>query len=264
MHKMNSKSFFAALSLMLIVSACGKSMSLQMSGPATVGQVAPVETPTTIDTTKLSQTETPTEKPADEPAKDTKLTRMEELQSYSEYDLKDLKIDSSKGEYLRRSTIQVPPTAAVSKVLSFLLSVKDLKIEADQKITICLEDKLCKTLENNSSAEKLNVVGGPVDPDTTFIDLVALFGLGGKSDTELMEIIHSSSTDFANPNYRKFRFKFEGVTFSSGNLILQVITNDQLPKDFATAPSCYVHGDEDIRELGAPEDTSTKVCSKAE
>jgi len=51
----------------------------------------------------------------------------------------------------------------------------------------------------------------------------------------------------------------------SGSLLVQVITNEKLPANFATAPTCYEHGDEDRNdeETPAKEDEAAKPQTDA-
>lgn len=253
----NAKNLFVALSLTMMIAACGKNMSLQVAK----GDASQNQAPSTIDVTKVAQINVCT------PNADTgsvegvgsssQLNSNESLQPYSIFDMNDLKDSISEETILKRSTLQIAPKEAVSSVLKLGLVLSKSHIMDASKASICIMETECRSL-SESLAKILSVPGFDKTADLE-LDLREVFGLKEKSDVELMDWIYANTTEFARPGYRKFRFSFHGIeSLEGGAVILQVITNEKLPKDFATAPTCYVHGEEDTMEP-AEDETETPV-----
>lgn len=241
MNKMKSPNLLVALSLTMMIAACGKSMSLQVAGESSKAAVD--QTTGTIDTAKIAQTNAC--KPLDPNVVAAATTgvvgvldKNEALQAFSEYDMNELKTGLTEGELLRRATMQIPPKEAVSEVKSLKLTLKNVKVKDITKTAICIIETECHPLTEQM-----------VKGDNVELDVMDVFGVSKKTDLEKMDWIYANSTEFARPGYRKFRFSFVGLdSLEGGELVLQVGTNEKLPADFATKPTCYEHGDEDTRE----------------
>lgn len=214
--KMKSQNLLALLTLTLIVTACGKSMSLQVADGKSGSQN---QTPAVNDVAKIAE-------------KSTSL--------------------------LKRVVFQIAPKEAVNEVLKMELYLNKAVIADAGKASICIIEKECRPLViKDAKAESI------------VLDLREVFDLSKKSSAELMDWIYANTTEFGNPGYRKFRFTFEGISaIECGTMNIQVITNDKLPKDFATKPTCYTHGVADVQEYVAedkdPLDTTTDACKASE
>ncbi len=227
MNKMNTRSLVAALSLMVMVAACGKNMSLQVNGAAAGdGQN---ETSETIDTTKASQKSAP-----------KNLSNDEELQAFSEFDVSDV-AESLKvsGNVLRRATVQVAPKDAITEILKM-----ELVLKKSELVSVLLEKTDLCLIVGNQLADCRTI---STSEDELKIDILEVFGLKEKSLEEQVEWIYANTTAFADPGYRKFRFILKGFKASvSGILNLQVtVDNKKMPENFATAPTCFENGDAD-------------------
>ena len=237
MNKMKSLNLFSALSMLVLVAACGKSMSLQVGD---LGAIVPQNAPsTTIDASKTAVVNaSDTTLPA---TSDKKLDANESLEAFSAYDMKELKATLASSSLLKRATLQIPPKEAIEHVLNLELVFNKANIADASKVSICIVETECRSL-----AALIKDAGA----DSIHLNLLEVFAIDQKTDAEKITWIYSNSTEFANPGYRKFRFTFEGITsVESGSLISQLSVNsDKMPSDFATVPTAYVHGDEDLRE----------------
>ena len=262
-----SQNLLVALSLMLMLGACGKSMSMRVNGVASGSQNL---VGGTIDTTKQKNSEvsigTNTCKPADaviSTATGTntpkKLLANETLESYSAFDMSEMKEKAPADAIFKRSTLQIAPKDAVSQVVSMMLVLKQPKLGDSKKVKICVAEKNCHTIDFSTPDSKA------LDPNAVEYDLRDLFELGQQKTTaDLMDWIYSNSTEFARPGYRKFRFTFEGMTFESGSLIIQLITNEKLPTDFAAQPTCFEHGETDTVEPAPVAASESEVTTETD
>ena len=261
---MKSQNLLVALSLMVMVAACGKSMSLQVKGAAGDAQN---QEASSIDVSKVAQANTCKIADGNTPVVVTgtegskKLDSNECLQSFSEFDMKDLKDKIASSSLLRRSTLQIAPKEAVNQVLNLSLTLTKAHIMDATAASICIVETECRSLQSFIiAAVTKNGKEAPI-----VLDLREVFELTKKTDAEVMDWVYANSTVFAEPGYRKFRFTFEGVeSLESGDLSLQVITNEKLKSDFATKPTCYEHGDEDLREPETDTNTNTNTNTVTE
>ena len=242
MKKMKSQNLLAVLTLMMMVSACGKNMSLQVAGSASSG--AKNDVSTTIDTTKSAGSE------AAKVASDDLKTN-EDLQAFSEFDETDttavVKEEASDSDLKRRTTVQLAPKESITEVLSMDLVLRNPMLKVNSKTEVCLilEDK--NILENKSGMDCQEI--SIADANETKVDLLEVFGLKAKTLSEQVDWIYSHSTSFADPGYRKFRMIIKGVSsVECGELTIQVSVNPKtMPENFATAPTSYKNGEADLR-----------------
>jgi hypothetical protein len=249
MNKMKTQNLLAAVTLMIMAAACGKNMSLQVDGGSDSQNIAP----STIDVTKISQENICTPSVGSAPGSSdgastaAQLDSNESLQSYSVYDMNELKASLSESSILKRSTLQIAPKDAVTSVLKLDLVLNKAVIADVSKTSICIMETECRSLSafiKDAAAEEIT------------LDLREVFALKEKTDAEVMDWIYANTTEFARPGYRKFRFSFEGLTsLEGGAVLLQVTTNEKLPKDFATAPTCYEHAEDTIEAVVEEEAT---------
>jgi len=246
---MKTQKLLVALSLMVMLAACGKSMSLRVNGNTTGAQNT---VPGTIDASKVAQSNICTPNVGTTPVTGAlsapkTLDVNESLQEYSAFDINELKATLPASALLKRSTLQIPPKNSVTKVLKLDLVLNNADIQDASKASICIVETECRSLSDFIT--KATAAVAPEKAVKFELDLREVFGLTQKSDAEVMDWIYANSTEYARPGYRKFRFDFEGISsLESGAVILQVITNEKLPVDFATQPTCYEHGDTDTVE----------------
>jgi len=237
MKNLNSHGFMAAISVVLLVSACGKNMSLQVPSNQT-GQNNGLKT--------QDHASTSTSSPKSAPSSNSSLVAEKlpsavaitgELESYSAYDMKELANDIPTNVLLLRSIQHVEPKNAVSTVKTLELDLDTVTFTDIKSASLCLE-KECRSLAAFITDSKAK---------TFKIDLAKLFEFDLTNTEAVMNWIYINSTPFAQPGYRKFRFRFEGISkIDCAEVIYQTTTNDQLPKDFNSAPTCYENGESDL------------------
>lgn len=215
MKHMNTKNFLMAATFVVLASACGKNMNMRVAGQST--QSAPAG----ADYFKVA------------PAVSA------ELEGLSEFDLKELKDTMTSESLYRRAILHVEPKDAVKRVITLDLILDHAKIADLSKAGICV-DQECRPL-----------AAFITDPTSTTIqfDLRKVFGLDKKTDAEVMDWIYANTSVFGDPGYRKLRLSFQGIeSFECADLNYQTeVSTDKLPKDFASALSCYENGDEDAK-----------------
>ena len=229
MKKLNTHSLLAVLSVVLMVTACGKNMSMQVP-----------------NTTKLKNLTNAKTVAADATVVRTRLPSADaitgDFEALSAFDVanKD-NVISPTATLVRRAILHVEPKEAVSKISMLDVILDHAKIDDVKNVKICLL-KDCRSL-----------TAFIADPSATTIqfDLRKVFALDTKTDAEVMDWINSNTTAFADPGYRKMIISFEGITsIDCGDIVYTTETNDKLPKDFASAPTCFENGETDLYTPG--------------
>jgi hypothetical protein len=237
MKNSNTHLLALALSIVFMVTACGKNMNMRVAGSNATG----TNKAGTIDASKLA-------------APAVTLSSDQEFQEFSEFDKQDKTAVISEGAITKRVTLQIPPKEAVNQVLQVLLTLDHTVLAQPGIASICLS-------ESASTCADLGKFIKDPTATTLQVDLRDAFGLTEKTNAEVMDWIIANSTEYAAPGYRKLRFNFPGVTsIPCGELLITTITNDKLPKDFATAPTSFKNGPTDqVTIVPAPAAVTTET-----
>lgn len=246
MKRTKTHNFFALVLITIMVAACGKNMSLRVNGQdSNQNQTAN----NVNDVAKEANKCTPVENTAagSSAANQPKvLDAIESLQSLSEFDVTELKEKISAESISKRATFQVAPKDAINEVKALTLTLKKPHIMDATKAKICIMESECRSLTQIVVKAVESAPSKEIDLE---LNLLEVFELTGKSTAEITDWIYSNTTEFARPGYRKLRLSLAGIEkIEGGSLVLQLMTNEKLPLDFATKPTCYVNGDADTRE----------------
>lgn len=234
MNRSNYKflNFSLVMTLCMFVSACGKSMSVQVEGEDDKAQ----KTSETIGgKIKLN-------------------VPSQELTNFSQRDFDELGIkEIENGDLYRRAIVQVPVAKAVLKVLDFKIELNGVKLSSDQPASVCVlvRQGTCYPVVLSSDGQaSINLLAGFESMQSR-----------GKNDVNVLEYITSLGVKFAEPSYYKFRLKFTGIdSIENGSLILQTqVDTKLLPENFNEA-TCLEH--EDDRALSDSE--IEKLVKKSE
>jgi len=227
MKNLNTHSLVAALSVIMMVTACGKNMSMQVS-------------PDTARAEWLKRHPKPVAQ-----AVRTRLPSADaitgQLEGLSGFDLSNKDNIFSPTALTRRSILHVEPKEAVSKVDSMEVHLDQAKIADLTKVSICSATE-CRDLAPFLGKDPTNLIQ---------FDLRDVFAL--KTDADAMDWIYNNSTAFAEPGYRKLILSFEGVTdvgpcsdVSYGSEIIAA----KMPKDFNNSPTSFENGVTDLYTAG--------------